>query len=148
MQIFWQMLEATLGYFIFQHLVTLVASTLCTVPKDTLYYSINLGIVQSVFDANYCVQFFGVVHIEISTWKRSGIVALKSELEAVWPDWAIYSTLGKFLKPLATINLPKSPTSLDNFWKGVKMYNFSNAIVCGQLLYPFANFFLVTLVGR
>ena len=29
---------------------------------------------------------------------------------AVWPDWAIFWTLGKFLKPLATINLPKSPT--------------------------------------
>ena len=28
----------------------------------------------------------------------------------VWPDWAIYWTLGIFLKPLATINLAKSPT--------------------------------------
>ena len=28
----------------------------------------------------------------------------------VWPDWAIYWTFGNFLKPLATINLPKSPT--------------------------------------
>ena len=27
----------------------------------------------------------------------------------VWPDWVIYWTLDKFLKPLATINLPKSP---------------------------------------
>ena len=33
----------------------------------------------------------------------------------VWPDWAIYLTLGKFLKPLATINLPKSPTFLGQF---------------------------------
>ena len=29
---------------------------------------------------------------------------------SVWPDWAIYWTLGNFSKPLATINLPKSPT--------------------------------------
>ena len=28
----------------------------------------------------------------------------------VWPDWAIYWTLGNFLKPLATIYLPKSLT--------------------------------------
>ena len=34
---------------------------------------------------------------------------------AVWPDWVIYWTLGNFSKPLATINLPKSPTFLSNF---------------------------------
>ena len=31
-----------------------------------------------------------------------------SHLPSVWPDWAINWTLGKFLKPLATIILPKS----------------------------------------
>ena len=36
---------------------------------------------------------------------------------AVWPYWAIYWTLGNFLKPMATISLPKSPTFLGNFWK-------------------------------
>ena len=30
--------------------------------------------------------------------------------DSVWPDWAYYWTLGNFLKTLATINLPKSPT--------------------------------------
>ena len=44
---------------------------------------------------------------------------------AVWPDWAIYWTLGNFLKPLATINLPKSLSFLANFCKGVKIYHFS-----------------------
>ena len=38
----------------------------------------------------------------------------------VWPDWAIYWTLGKFSKPLAAINLPKSLTFLGNFCKGVQ----------------------------
>ena len=33
-------------------------------------------------------------------------------------------TLGNFLKPLATINLPKSPTFFGNFCKGVKIYHF------------------------
>ena len=52
----------------------------------------------------------------------------------VWPDLAIYWTLGNFLKPLATIDLPKSPTSLGKFCKGVKIYNFSSEIIFGQLL--------------
>ena len=39
-----------------------------------------------------------------------------------------------FLKPLATINLPKSFTFFGNFCKGVKIYQFSSEIVFGQLL--------------
>ena len=65
-------------------------------------------------------------------------------LSAVWPDWAIYWTLGKFLKALATINLPKSLTFLGNFYNGVKIYHFSREIIFGQLLYTF---FLVTLIN-
>ena len=41
-------------------------------------------------------------------------------------------TLGKFLKPLATINLPKSPTFLGNFCKGVNIYHFSSEIIFGN----------------
>ena len=59
---------------------------------------------------------------------------------AVWPDWAIFWTLGKFLKPLATINLPKSPTFLDNFCKGVQIYHFSSEIIFGQLFRHLAIF--------
>ena len=64
-------------------------------------------------------------------------------MEAVWPDCAIYWTLGKFLKPLATINLPKSPTLLGNFRKVVKIYHFSSKIILGT----FGNLYLVTLTG-
>ena len=63
----------------------------------------------------------------------------------MWPDRAIYWTLAKFLKPLATINLPKSLTFLDNFGEGVKIYNFSSEIIFGQLLWTFGDFFLVAL---
>ena len=35
-------------------------------------------------------------------------------------------TLGNFLKPLATIYLPKSPTFLGNFWRGVNIYHLGN----------------------
>ena len=53
---------------------------------------------------------------------------------SVWPDWVIYWTLSNFLKPLATINLSKSPTFLGNFCKGVKIYYFSSEINFRQLL--------------
>ena len=52
---------------------------------------------------------------------------------SVWPDLAIYWTLGNFLKPLATINLPKSPKFLHNLCKGVKIYHFLSEIIFGQL---------------
>ena len=42
----------------------------------------------------------------------------------VWPDWMIYWTLGKILKPLAKINLPRYPTFLGNFRKVSKSIIF------------------------
>ena len=48
----------------------------------------------------------------------------QSESQPAWPDWAIYWTLGNFLKPLSTINLHKSPTFLGNFCKGVQNLSF------------------------
>ena len=44
------------------------------------------------------------------------LVGTCRKLHTVWPDWAIYWTLGNFLMPLAAINLPKSPTFLGNFY--------------------------------
>ena len=43
-----------------------------------------------------------------------------------------FCTLGNFLKPLATNNLPKSPTFLGNFCKGVKIYHFSRETILGN----------------
>ena len=68
-------------------------------------------------------------------------------MEAVLPDLAIYWTLGNFLKPLAAINLPKSPTVLGNFCVGAKIFNFSSEIIFGKLLWTFGDFSLVTLDG-
>ena len=61
--------------------------------------------------------------------------------QSVWPDWAIYRSFGKFLKPFATINLPKSPTFSGNFCKGVKIYHFSNEIILGNFCRHLAIFF-------
>ena len=41
--------------------------------------------------------------------------------------------------------LPKSPTLLGNFCKGVKLIHISSEIIFGQLLQTFGNFYLVTL---
>ena len=38
-------------------------------------------------------------------------------------------TLGNFLKPLATINLPKFPIFFGNFCKGVIIYHFSSDFI-------------------
>ena len=59
----------------------------------------------------------------------------------MWPDWAIYWTLGKFLMPLAPINLPKSSIFFGNFCKGVKIYHFSSEIIFGHLLKTFGDFY-------
>ena len=59
--------------------------------------------------------------------------------------WQFIEILGKFLKPLATINLPKSPTFLGNFCKGVKTFNFSHEIILGIFI-DIWRFFLVTLI--
>ena len=50
----------------------------------------------------------------------------------------IYWTLGNFLKPLATIYLPNSPTFLGNY---CKVFHFSSEIIFGQLLLTFGDFF-------
>ena len=53
----------------------------------------------------------------------------------------IYWTLGNFSKPLATINLPKSPTFLGNFCKGVKICHFSSDIIWCNFYRHLAIFF-------
>ena len=42
----------------------------------------------------------------------------------MWPDWAIYFTLGNFLKPVAAIFSAKSPIFLGSFGKGVFNLSF------------------------
>ena len=58
--------------------------------------------------------------LKIKSWG----IDLLSIRRSVWPDWAIYSTLGNFFKPLATINLPQSSPFLGNYFKGVKSFIF------------------------
>ena len=72
---------------------------------------------------------FGVYEAK---WILEGV--FKASLPPVWPDLVIYWTLSNFLKPLVTIDLPKSSTFLGNFWKCGKIYHFSSEIIFRQLL--------------
>ena len=118
-------------------------------------------------DMNVATKIFSPIDTNISHWGKilptgwpkfcfrpvakfsiSIVKILKAEMSillTVWPDLAIYWTLGKFLKPLATIKLPKYPSFLGSFCKGVKIIHFSNEIIFGQLLQTFGDFYLVTL---
>ena len=49
--------------------------------------------------------------------------------------------LGQVLKPLTTINLPKSPTLLCNFLKVAKIFNFYSTIIFWQLFIDIWRFF-------
>ena len=51
--------------------------------------------------------FYHIIYCILQMTKlKSGLECL----QAVWPDWAIYCTLGNFSKPVATAILPKLPT--------------------------------------
>ena len=51
---------------------------------------------------------------------------------SLWPDLAIYCTLGNFSKSVTPIILPKLPTHiLGNFCKGVKIFQLSCEIIFG-----------------
>ena len=82
----------------------------------------SYGYLHFVFDKcdNY-FNFWNIFHSRLaaslsaaSRWGQCDVF-MHRPIAAVWPDWAIYWILGKFLKPLATINLPKSPTFL-GYW--------------------------------
>ena len=68
------------------------------------------------------------------SWRktRSGMCKVGRIINVVQCD-----QIGRFIglrASLATINLPKSPTFLDNFCKGVKIDHFSCEVNFGQLL--------------
>ena len=72
-----------------------------------------------------------------SKWEeifQNYLIKIHFDMCAVWSDWVIYWHLGTILKPLATINLSKSPTFFEIFCQGVKIDHFSSEIIFRQLL--------------
>ena len=69
------------------------------------------------------------------TQRENEIVHLQcDQIGRLFVLWQLFKAFSNHLKPLATITLPKSPTFLGNFCKGVKIYHFSSEIIFGQLL--------------
>ena len=52
--------------------------------------------------------------------------------QPVWPDWAIYCTLGNFSKPVVIIILPN---------QGVKIFHFSNGFIFGNFYRHLTTFY-------
>ena len=71
--------------------------------------------------AIFCLSRIFSASVNQSEWS---IILQKCWLAPVWPDWAIYWTLGNFSKLLAKISLPKSPKFFGKFCKGLKIFNF------------------------
>ena len=105
---------------------------------------------------NYRVEWILYSEIKHSDWMlqvmwlvlANQTALLQSRAVPVWPDSAIFWTLGNFLKPLAKINLAQSSPFLGNYCKGVEIIHFSGETIFGQLLLTFGDFYLVILPTR
>ena len=89
-----------------------------------------------------CSHWFLRRQIFWHTFRNLGKWSLFHETWAcwtVWPDWAIYWTLGNFSKPVATISLPKSPTG--NFVKVSKSLIFLEKSFLGNFYRQLAIFY-------
>ena len=102
-----------------------------SLPKSGLYEILQKCeiIVNWIIKKNNSCKWH-IQNFSLNYWFHS---SQSGQLLAMWPDWAIYWTMGNFSMPVATISLSKSPTFLGNFCKGVKMFNFSSEFIFGQL---------------
>ena len=87
-----------------------------------------------------------VLQSYINILKRSHIIGFKitfppNVCSIQCDQITIYWTVGNFLKPSATINLPKSPTFLGIFCKGVKVFNFSFEFILGNFFRHLVTFY-------
>ena len=73
--------------------------------------------------------------------KVEQVVCIQLSLHAVWPDWAIYSTLGNFSKLVATIILPKLYRFFAIFVKVMTIFHFSSEIILGNFYRHLATFY-------
>ena len=71
--------------------------------------------------------------MEFETWELSC-----SQYDQIGQFIGLWAT---FQKPLATINLPKSPTFLGIICKGVKIFSLSNEIILGNFYRHLVTFF-------
>ena len=110
-------------------ILVLEATTLLTTAliRNTNVYKV----IRSARERKWCLDLEDEKSKDIGLWKyKAKVKAREDPLDvqimrecaarinedgSVWPYWSIYWTLYNFLKPLATFNLPKSPTFVGNF---------------------------------
>ena len=92
------------------------ATETCESPNRQNYTKWFCSICLQIHKRNYFASFTHIANM-VYLFDTYGLLP-------GWPDWAIYWTLGHFLKPFATINLPKSSTFLVNSCQGVKIIHF------------------------
>ena len=88
---------------------------------------VKYGLVYQQLDASF--SFFVNSRPDISTLNEPSPYRVITSV----PRLGDLLDFGQLFKPLEAINLPKSPTFLGNFCKGVKIYHFSSEIIFGQL---------------
>ena len=96
-------------------------------------------------------------NVEVQWWKcgnilnrcererEMGVAEWESWRSAVWPNWAIFCTLGNHSKAVATIILPKLPALLALFVKVSKSFLFLVKSFLGNFYRQIFDFYLVTL---
>ena len=92
--------------------------------KDTCVSKIFKG-------PKFAVRAFLAVHLTQIFRCCYGSAKIGNKLKSSVTRLGNFCTMGNFLKHLPTINLPKSPTLLGNFCKGVKICHFSSEIIFG-----------------
>ena len=112
-----------------------VSKKQCWLPTGTVQLILFIGVRR--WKGNRGSHFTSLL---VSSLRRAEYVNTKYEGQQKEPENSVTRLgdlldFGQLLKPLAAINWPKSFTFLGNFCKDVKIFNFSNEIIFGQLLY-------------
>ena len=113
-------------------------STTTTAAVTTNFVILNVFLLH--FVARVWKHFLPSVDSRASSWQMSEFQRLSKDVCSVTRLADLFD-FGTLLKHLATIILPKYPTFLGNFCKGVKMSHFSSEIIFGQLLWTLGNFY-------
>ena len=107
---------------------------LCTVGIQLMFnISFAGGSIRTADLWNWKRPLYQLSHNNCPTLAAFSAVDCSRPLFSVWPDWAIYCTLGNFFKACGNNNVGQLGHILGNFCKGVKIFHFSSEIIFGQL---------------
>ena len=99
-----------------------------------------------MFNSFLCKKLLHFRSLKLIRFKKTSLYFLFTVNQFQPAPYNQCDQIGQFFTLWAIIILPKSPTLLGNFCKGVKIIHFSIEIIFGQLLQTFGDFYLVTLL--